>query len=100
MKYKRIRELREDHDRKQKEIADILNISQQQYSLYENGNRDIKTEQIIKLCLFYNVSADYILGLPKGMPYPDRWENRSMWGDYPRITIRGSIPQTVRAIQK
>lgn len=72
MKYKRIRELREDHDRKQKEIADILNISQQQYSLYENGNRDIKTEQIIKLCLFYNVSADYILGLPKGMPYPDR----------------------------
>ena len=72
MKYKRIKELREDNDIKQKEIAEILKISQQQYSLYENGNRDIKTEQIIKLCLFYKVSADYILELPKRLKYPDR----------------------------
>ena len=72
MKFNRIRELREDADIKQKEIANLLNITQQQYSLYENGIREPKPEHIIKLCLFYNVTADYILELPKGLPYPER----------------------------
>lgn len=70
MKLNRIKELREDSDIKQKEIANILNITQQQYSLYENGIREPKLEHIIKLCLFYNVTADYILNLPEGLPYP------------------------------
>jgi len=61
--YTRIRDLREDADLSQKEIAKILNCSQQVYSNYELGQRDIPTAILIKLAKFYNVSADYILGL-------------------------------------
>lgn len=63
MIYKRIRDLREDKDIKQKEIADFLNCSQQVYSNYELGQRDIPTEILIKLADFHNVSTDYLLGL-------------------------------------
>ena len=63
--YRRIRDLREDHDITQKEMAKILNCSQQVYSNYELGQRDIPTDILIKLSLFYNVSTDYILGLTK-----------------------------------
>lgn len=59
----RIRDLREDNDLLQKEIAKVLQTTQQQYSKYESQKADITGEKIIKLCLFYNVSADYILGL-------------------------------------
>ena len=61
--YKRIRDLREDHDLTQKKLADELNCSQQVYSNYEPGQRDIPTDILIKLALYYNVSTDYILGL-------------------------------------
>lgn len=61
--YKRIRDLREDNDLTQKEMAKILNCSQQVYSNYELGQRDIPTEILIKLSKFYNISVDYILGL-------------------------------------
>ena len=60
---KRIRELREDHDLTQTQVARMLNCSQQVYSNYELGQRDIPTEILIKLCQFYKVSADYILEL-------------------------------------
>jgi len=63
MIYKRIRDLREDKDLTQKDLAKILNCSQQVYSNYELGQRDIPTDILIKLALFYNVSVDYILGL-------------------------------------
>lgn len=63
MAYQKIRDLREDHDLKQREIADYLNCSQRVYSNYELGQRDIPTEVLIKLAAFYNVSVDYILGL-------------------------------------
>lgn len=63
MVYKRIKDLREDKDLKQKEMAEILNCSQQVYSNYELGQRDIPTEILIKLAIFHNVSTDYILGL-------------------------------------
>lgn len=63
MVYKRIRDLREDNDLTQKEIAKILNCSQQVYSNYELGQRDIPTDILIKLSKFYNVSTDYILGI-------------------------------------
>lgn len=59
----RITELREDNDKKQKEIAEILGIKQSAYSKYEKGRTKIQVDDIIKLCIFYNVSADYILGL-------------------------------------
>lgn len=59
--FKRIRELREDHDLTQKQMAKALNCSQQVYSNYELGQRDIPTDILIKLSAIYNVSADYIL---------------------------------------
>ena len=61
--YQRIRDLREDHDLKQRELADYLNCSQRVYSNYELGQRDIPTDILIKLSNFYNVSVDYLLGL-------------------------------------
>lgn len=59
--YKRIRNLREDSDLKQRELAEILNCSQRIYSNYERGDVDIPTEILIKLSKHYNVSVDYIL---------------------------------------
>ena len=61
--YQRIRDLRENHDLKQRQVAEYLNCSQQVYSNYELGQRDIPTEVLIRLSRFYNVSVDYILGL-------------------------------------
>lgn len=61
--YQRIRDLREDKDLKQRQLAEYLNCSQQVYSNYELGQRDIPTDILIKLALLYNVSVDYILGL-------------------------------------
>ena len=61
--YQRIQDLREDRDLKQKQLADYLNCSQQVYSNYELGQRDIPTDVLVKLALYYNVSVDYILGL-------------------------------------
>ena len=63
MVYKRIRDLREDNDYTQKEISKILNCSQQVYSNYELGQRDIPTDILIKLSKLYLVSVDYILGI-------------------------------------
>lgn len=61
--YERIRNLREDRDLTQKQLATELNCSQQVYSNYELGQRDIPTDILIKLSEFYNVSTDYILGI-------------------------------------
>ncbi len=61
--YPRIRDLREDRDLKQRELAEYLNCSQQVYSNYELGQRDIPSETLIRLSRFYRVSVDYILGL-------------------------------------
>lgn len=61
MEYERIKNLREDNDKMQKEIASILNITQQQYSLYERGIRDIPVDLLIKLADYYKVTTDYIL---------------------------------------
>lgn len=60
--YKRIRDLREDHDLKQKDLAEYLQCSQVCYSYYENGQRDIPTDILIKLSEFYNSSIDFLLG--------------------------------------
>ena len=61
--YKRIRDLREDNDLTQKQVAKELNCSQQVYSNYELGQRDIPTDILIRLSKFYGVSIDYILGI-------------------------------------
>ena len=61
--YRRIRDLREDRDLRQRQVADFLNCSQQVYSNYELGQRDIPTDVLIKLSELYDVSVDYLLGL-------------------------------------
>ncbi|HIZ56133.1 MAG TPA: helix-turn-helix domain-containing protein [Firmicutes bacterium] len=60
--YSRIRDLREDRDLAQREIAQFLCMSQTGYSKYETGENDIPTQVLIKLADFYNTSVDYILG--------------------------------------
>ncbi len=61
--YRRLRDLREDSDLTQTQIAKYLQCSQECYSFYENGKRDIPTDVLIKLAQYYKTSTDYILGL-------------------------------------
>lgn len=59
----RIRDIREDRDLTQKQIADFLHIRQNTYSQYENGHRQIPVEILVKLAQYYNTSVDYLLGM-------------------------------------
>ncbi len=61
--YRRIRDLREDHDYKQEKLAELLGCHQSTYSDYETGRSDLSSEKLIVLTEIYGVSADYILGL-------------------------------------
>ncbi|MBQ8575333.1 MAG: helix-turn-helix transcriptional regulator [Clostridia bacterium] len=61
--YRRLKDTREDNDKTQAEIANILGTTQQQYGKYENGVREIPTHHLKTLCIYYNLSADYLLGL-------------------------------------
>ena len=65
----RIRDLRIDHDKSQAQIAIILGTTKNQVGKYERGEQEIPVKHIITLCNYYEVSADYILGLPDGRPY-------------------------------
>lgn len=60
---KRIKDLREDHDKTQSEIAQVLGTSQTMYARYERGANELPIHHLITLCQYYNVSSDYILGL-------------------------------------
>ena len=60
--YSRIRDLREDHDLTQKQVAQILGMSQTGYSKYESGENDIPTAVLIKLADLYKTTTDYLLG--------------------------------------
>lgn len=68
----RLNALRQDRDIGQKVIADILGCTQSTVSKYELRQNRYDIDDLIKLCKFYKVSADYVLGLPKGLDYPDR----------------------------
>ncbi len=61
MYYKRIRDLREDHDLTQAQLAQILKITRQQYGLYESGKRTIPIDLLVIIADYYNVSIDYIV---------------------------------------
>lgn len=61
--YGRIRDLREDRDLTQRQVAAMLGMSQTGYSKYETGENDIPTQVLIKLAKFYDITTDYILGL-------------------------------------
>lgn len=66
----RLRDLREDYDLTQNDLARLLNVRQNTYSQYENGKRQIPIEALILLARFYNTSTDYLLGLTdEKMPY-------------------------------
>jgi len=61
--YPRLRDLREDHDLSQRQVAEYLGMKQPQYNRYERGLRDIPTDVLIKLAQLYNTTTDYILGI-------------------------------------
>ncbi len=61
MPYRNLRGIREDRDIKQREVAQILNVSQNTYSQYENGVISLTAEVLVKLADFYGVSVDYLL---------------------------------------
>lgn len=68
--YQRLKELRIDKDISQKEIAAILGTEQSYYSKYEKGLRPIPVNHLKTLALYYGVSTDYILGLPRNLKWP------------------------------
>ena len=71
--YKRIRDLREDKDLTQKQIGQVLNMSQTGYNQYETGKNDIPTKILIELAKFYNTSIDYLLDQTDEIkPYPKK----------------------------
>ena len=61
--YQRLKDIREDNDKKQENIAETLNITRQQYQLYESGKREMPMHHFITLARYYNVSLDYLAGL-------------------------------------
>ncbi|MBO5356841.1 MAG: helix-turn-helix transcriptional regulator [Clostridia bacterium] len=61
--YQRIKDLREDNEKSQKEIAELLGISQQHYSLYEKGERELPMHHFITLAKYYDVTLDYLSGI-------------------------------------
>ncbi|MBQ7377523.1 MAG: helix-turn-helix transcriptional regulator [Clostridia bacterium] len=61
--YRRLKDIREDSDKKQEDIASVLNITRQQYQLYESGKREMPMHQFAILAKYYNVSLDYLSGL-------------------------------------
>ena len=61
--YQRIRDIREDNDMTQQQVADVLKISRPQYSLYETGTREIPVHLLKKLAEYYKVSTDYLIGI-------------------------------------
>ena len=71
MYYPRLKDLREDNELKQKEIAAFLGIDQRVYSNYETGKREIPVHLLLKLAEYYHTSTDYILGLTDD-PYTER----------------------------
>lgn len=71
MKLHRIRDLREDNDLHQKDLASYLNISQRTYSHYENGDRSIPLDLLIRLASYYKTSLDYLTErTDEKKPYP------------------------------
>ena len=61
--YQRLKDTREDLDKKQEDIASVLGITRQQYQLYESGKREMPMHHFITLAIYYNISLDYLAGL-------------------------------------
>ena len=76
MYLRRLKDLREDNELKQDNVAYYLKITRQQYQLYESGKRKLPIDKLIEICKLYNVTADYILGLTQD-PTPN-WKNKKV----------------------
>ena len=61
--YRRLKDIREDSDKNQEEVASVLNITRQQYQLYESGKREMPMHHFVALAKYYNVSLDYLAGI-------------------------------------
>lgn len=76
---RRLRDLREDNDKTQQQIADYLGTSQTMYARYERGANELPVRHLISLCKYYNVSADYVLGFSNEKillePFPHKIDN-------------------------
>ncbi len=72
--YQRLRDIREDSDLKQHQVADILNITRPQYQLYESGKREMPMHLFVELAKYYNVSMDYLSGLTNKKHSYKEWE--------------------------
>lgn len=68
--YERLRQAREDADLTQAQVAELIGTTQSYYSRQELGKKPFQIDQVVTLCGYYQISADYILGLPKGMDWP------------------------------
>ena len=68
--YEKLRQAREDRDITQEQAAEIAQCKRKQISRYEQGKQDMTVQKFKKLCLLYGVSADYLLGLPRGLEWP------------------------------
>lgn len=68
--YERMKQIRKDADKNQQDIANLLQITRQQYQLYESGKRYIPIDLLTIFCGYFHVSADYILGLPDDLDWP------------------------------
>lgn len=66
----RLKEIREDADAKQADVAKAIEVTRRQYIRYEKGEQEMTISRLVKLCNYYGVSADYILGLPRGLSWP------------------------------
>lgn len=66
----RLKSTRIDHDHRQKDTAEILGVNEKQVIRYEKGMNEMTVSKLREFCLYYHVSADYILGLPKGLKWP------------------------------
>lgn len=104
--YHRLKDLREDKDLFQEDVAKVLNITRQQYQLYESGNREIKFHLVIKLAEFYGVSVDYIAGLTndkRGLTRSDLAEDETaLIKAFRSFTERqkGRIEQVIKEIEQ
>lgn len=96
----RLRDLREDHDLKQQDVADILQISRPYYQCYESGKHEIPLRHCIILAKYYNVSIDYIAGI---IPTPKKLsENKTLESKYEKIQerIKKATPEVQQVIEK
>lgn len=101
--YRRIRELREDNDKTQREVAEYLGTPYQYYAVYEKGTSEISFERAILLAKYYNVSLDYIAGLTnnkRGISSSDLTDEQQALLDLVKSLSDNEKTKTVELLKK